>query len=197
MFRVKIASIVMITLVAATSATAGPFGLNQGMTLEQLSNKKLEKVAHGKYKLVKVPKSHSAFEAYIVQVSPKSGLCWIKAVGKDIPTSVYGLELKTSFETMQKKLEKSYAKHQTMDVLMPDSIWSDPKDFTMAMLKKERFLISIWDVEKGSILPDDIKQIALSAGVTRQDRGYISLEYAFKNYDDCQKELASAEDDAL
>ena len=70
----------------ATNAMAGPFGLNMGMSLKEIGGKP-KKIANGKYEIVDIPKPHSAFESYIVQVSPKSGLCWIKAISKDIATS--------------------------------------------------------------------------------------------------------------
>lgn len=179
-----------------TNAMAGPFGLDMGMTLKDMGGK-AEKVANGKYKLTTVPKPHSAFEAYVVQLAPKGGLCWIKAIGKDIPTSAYGIELKSAFNDMKGKLEKVYGKHETTDLLMPGSIWDEPNDFMMAMIKKERFLMAIWDNEKGSTFTDNIKKVGLIALPAGRDKGYISVEYSFTNEKACEAELAAQEDGAL
>ena len=196
MKRNSIALLVIAGLMYATTAMAGPFGLDMGMTLKDVGGKP-EKVTNGKYKLTSVPNSHSAFEAYIVQISPKDGLCWIKAIGKDIPTSAYGIELKSAFNDMKGKLEKTYGNHKTTDLLMPGSIWKESNDFMMAMIKKERFLMAIWDVENGSTLTDNLKQIGLIASPARRGKGYISIEYSFSNEKACEVELASQEDGAL
>lgn len=196
MSQKKMIGFVFTCLLCATNAMAGPFGLEMGMSLKDIGGKP-EKVASGKYKLSSVPKPHSAFEAYIVQVSPKHGLCWIKAIGKDIRTSAYGLELKSAFNEMKGKLEKSYGKNETIDRLMPGSIWKEPNDFMMGMIKKERFLMSCWDSEKGSTLTEHIKQIGLMAHPSSQDKGYLTIEYSFDNSEACDAELAAQEDGAL
>lgn len=196
MKRRGIVSLVIMGLICATNAMAGPFGLDMGMTLKDIGGKP-EKVANGKYRLSSVPKPHSAFEAYIVQVSPKGGLCWIKAIGKDVPTSAYGIELKSAFNDMKGKLEKAYGKHETIDLLMTGSIWNEPNDFMMAMIKKERILLAVWNNEKGSTLVDNIKQVGLIASPSGQNKGYISIVYSFDNEKACEAELAGQEDGAL
>lgn len=196
MNRSVIVSLFIAGLMYATNAMAGPFGLDMGMTLEDIGGKP-EKIGNGKYKLTSVPKPHSAFEAYIVQISPNGGLCWIKSIGKDIPTSAYGIELKSAFNDMKGKLEKTYGKHETTDLLMPGSIWKEPNEFMMAMIKKERLLMAIWDAGNGSTLTDNIKQIGLIASPGSRDKGYISVEYSFSNEKACEAELAAQEDGAL
>ena len=183
-------------LMYATTAMAGPFGLDMGMTIKEVGGKP-EKIANGKYKLTSVPKPHSAFESYLVQVSPKGGLCWIKAIGKDIPTSVYGLELKSAFNEMKGKLEKAYGEHNTIDMLLPGSIWTESNEFMQALIKKERVLAAIWDSESGSTLKDNIKQIGLLANPIVRNKGYIAIEYSFSNVEACEAELAAQEDGAL
>lgn len=196
MKRNDIVTLVIVGLVCATNVLAGPFGLDMGMTLKDIGGKP-EKVANGKYKLTSVPKPHSAFESYIVQVAPKGGLCWIKAIGKDIQTSAYGIELKSAFNDMKGKLEKTYGKHNITDQLMPGSIWNEPNEFMMAMIKKERYLMAIWNADNGSTLGDNIKQIVLIASPSSRDTGYISIEYSFSNEEACEAELAAQEDGAL
>ena len=191
-----ISIICAILMLTAHSALAGPFGLNMGMTIKQIDPSAKE-IAPGKFTTTKVPKPHSAFEQYVVQVGKKNGLCWIKAIGKDISTSSYGIELKSAFESMNEKLTKAYGKGETTDLLMPGSIWNEPNDFMMAMIKKERFLMAIWDKEKGSSLNDDLKQVGLIAIPGGRSKGYLSIEYSFSNDEACDKEIAAQEDDAL
>lgn len=183
-------------LISATSAIAGPFGLDMGMALKNIPGKR-EDLGNGMYKFTSVPKPHSAFEAYVVQVSPKHGLCWIKAVGKDIPTNVYGIELKSAFNDMKGRLEKTYGQHDTTDFLMPDSIWNESNEFMMGMHLKQRYLMALWDAENNSDLTDNLRAIGLVASANGRDQGYISIEYSFQNEEACEAELTSQEDSVL
>lgn len=192
---VKIIASVAFILFAQV-ANAGPFGLNMGMTIKQI-DANAKQAAPGVFTTSKVPKPHSAFETYAVKVGSKSGLCWIKAIGKDISTSAYGIELKSAFEEMEQKLTKAYGKGEKTDLLLPGSIWKEPNEFMMAMIKKERFLMAVWEKNKGSELKDDLVQVGLIASPGGRDKGYLSLEYSFSNKDACDKEIAAQEDNAL
>lgn len=115
----------------------------------------------------------------------------------DISTSVYGLELKSTFYTMSEKLEKIYGKGETTDLLMPGSIWHEPNEFMTALRKKERVLMAVWEKSGDEEFKADLVRVALFASPNGRGKGYISLEYSFKNKDECDKEIASQEDDAL
>lgn len=195
MFRKNLLFIITV-LLCTTSAFAGPFGLEMGMSLKDIGGKP-KKIAPGIYTLTNVPKPHLAFKIYVVRVAQKGGLFWIKAVGEDISTSVYGVELKLKFNKMKEKLEKIYGKHKTTDLLLPGSIWKEPNEFMMAMVKKERFLVAFWDDAKGSTLTKNIERIVLIALPNGRNKGYLEIEYAFTNEEACEAELAAQEDDAL
>ena len=190
------AAIGMALLISSVAANAGPFGLEMGQSLTQIDND-AKQAAPNVYTTSEVPKPHSAFELYALKIGKKNGLCWVKAIGKDIGTSAYGIELKSEFNDMKSKLEKAYGKHETTDVLLPGSIWDEPDDFMMAMIKKERFLMAVWDREQGSSLKDNLESIALIASPGGRDEGYLSLEYSFSNKEVCDKEIAALEDGAL
>ena len=181
---------------SSIAAYAGPFGLEMGQSLNQI-DKEAKQVAPNVYTTTKVPKPHSAFELYALKIGPKSGLCWVKAIGKNIGTSAYGIELKSEFNEMKRKLEKAYGKHETTDLLLPGSIWNEPDEFMMAMIKKQRFLMAIWDGEKGSTLSDNLESVGLIANPGGRDKGYLSIEYSFTNKEECDKEIAALEDGAL
>lgn len=196
MKKLLVTVVAIIMTATSTFAMAGPFGLNMGMSIKQIDPQAKE-VAPGKYITTKVPKPHSSFEKYVVQVGKKNGLCWIKAIGKDIQTSSYGIELKSAFEEMNEKLTKAYGKGETTDLLMTGSIWNEPNDFMMALIKKERFLMTIWSTEKGSKVDGELKRLGLVASPGGRDKGYLSIEYSFTNEDACEKEIAAQEDSAL
>jgi hypothetical protein len=84
---------------------SGPFGLWMGMKLPDLSAPH-EEVAPFKYRITSPPKPHSAFDSYVLQIAPVTGLSWIKAIGKTITTSSFGTDLIGKFDEMEQKLEK-------------------------------------------------------------------------------------------
>src|SRR5262245_27128042 len=62
--------------------SASPFGLRMSMAKEELRDIQLDKGRPGlpyAFMLSSVPKPHPSFELYIVQVTPKAGLCRIFA----------------------------------------------------------------------------------------------------------------------
>jgi hypothetical protein len=175
---------------------AAPFGLTQGMTLKELGGKP-ESLGDRKYRFESVPKPHSAFEFYVLQIGQKSGLCFVKAVGKNVKTSVYGSELRFAFQAMQDRLSSVYGSPDNeFDDLSKGSIWDEPKDWMMSLLKKERFVASGWEMKKRAENAD-LQLVLLGASALSTEEGYISVEYYLSNHDECEKEIANSENDAL
>lgn len=174
----------------------GPFGLWMGMNSDDFEQT-LKEVAHCKFQAPIVPKPHSAFESYIVQISPVAGLSWVKAIGKPIDASSYGVELMSAFESMEKKLKVAYGSQNKHDFLMHESIWNEPRDWMQAVLNKERILISQWNKETGASLTDGLLSVALGVGIYDTSSGYIAIEYSFENIEKAEAEIAALEDDAL
>mgnify|MGYP003958202049 FL=1 len=185
----------LFIIIYCQNVYAGPFGLKMGMKLDKIDSK-AKMVAPGMY-YVSVPKPHSSFEKYVVNIAPKTGLCYIKAIGKDIPTSVYGIELKSKFNDMKVKLDKAYGKGKTTDKLMPNSIWHEANEWMKGLIKKERHLFAIWENSSGKNVKGDIVNIAMAAKPSGRSKGYIAIDYTFKNEDKCKKEISSQEDGAL
>jgi hypothetical protein len=176
--------------------TTGPFGVRMGMTLEEIGGK-AEEVAPGRYLVATLPKPHSAFSSYVVQVTPRCGLSWVKGIGETIQTNVYGLGVITAFDSLEKKLSDTYGKGERTDTLLPDSIWDEPRDWMQSMLAGERFLMTVWSPEHGCALPNSLVSVGLIAGATDDTHGYISVEYSFENAASADEEIAADEDDAL
>ena len=175
---------------------SGPFGLWMGMKLPDLSTPH-EEVAPFKYRITSPPKPHSAFDSYVLQIAPVTGLSWIKAIGKTITTSSFGTDLIGKFDKMEQKLQKSYGAFKRTDVLIPGSIWDEPRDWMSGLNHKERYLFSCWDQESTAVLPNGLKAVYLGATALDSGSGYISVEYSFDNDQASDSEIAALEDDAL
>ena len=174
----------------------GPFGLWQGMRLEEFENE-LKELAPCKYRTSSPPKPHSAFEFYVLQITPKTGLAWVKAIGVTTNTNVFGSELRNAFESMEKKLNGAYGSSKKIDLLMPGSIWEEPQYWMQALQKKDRVLGTSWNGESRATLKDSLSSVFLGATALDTEAGLISIEYSFKNAEQSDAEIAEAEDGAL
>ncbi|QBG36893.1 hypothetical protein [Litorilituus sediminis] len=193
----KFTKALLLSLALSSAANAaGPFGLEMGMSLKDIGGE-AKQIAPGKYSVSSVPKPHSLFDTYIVQVAPDVGLCYIKAIGKDISTSTYGVELKSSFYNLQGKLEKAYGSSKVTDMLLSGSIWNEPNDWMMGLIKKERYLFAIWDAESKATLKNNLAAIAMAAKPSSKSAGYLAVDYSFTNEEQCNSAIAAMEDDAL
>lgn len=181
-----------------TAATAGPFGVDMGMPLDELGTPVTE-ISAGMFHFEKLPKSHPAFEGYIVQATPNQGVCWIKAIGVDIATSEDGTEFVAAFEEMRAKLQRTYGMHDVTRLLDEDSIWSEPEDFMAGILADERLYVAHWSDDYGSDLEAPLIQVGLMAEATNNVTGYYTVEYYFENHELCDAEASNYEpvDDVL
>jgi hypothetical protein len=66
-------------------------------------------------------------------------------IGKDIVTNGYGEEIQTAFREICDALSATYGTPQIADFLKTGSIWSEPREWTMGLLKKERELFALWN----------------------------------------------------
>jgi hypothetical protein len=169
-----------------------PFGVRMGTKKAELG-KITKEIAKFKFELATVPKPHRQFESYVVQVTPKAGVCFVKAISVDISTSAYGSELRARFNEIREQVDGVYGKGTLLDYLPSDSIWNEPRDWMMGLLKKERALMTRWSGKDDLIMKYGIRDIFLAAGATSSDTGYVTLEYYFDNYDACEAEVKDSE----
>ncbi len=180
----------------------GPFGLEAGLTqknIEDMIGAKLKPLPDSVnlYTSDKLPKQNADFEMYGLLISPKAGLCQIRALGKNIDTDSYGLALKSKFEELSNSLSSLYGKAETTDLLLAGSIWKEPQDWMMGLNKKERFLSATWKGAKETPLKNNIDTISIEARANSSSKGYIYLQYSFTNDDVCQAEIEGAKKSSL
>jgi hypothetical protein len=178
----------------------GPFGLKMGLTLSQLkmidpnmSERKIDSV----YEMTTVPIPHVDYEAYWVMMSPDSGLCKIIAVSRIIKTNPHGTDVEKMYKSHRDAIAGKYGQYLEIDDLMPGSIWDEPEDFMMALVKKERNLLSIWGTKASSNMLNDIEAIGLQVKAHASDSGQIMLTYEFHNFANYKKELDAKKDSSF
>ena len=188
--------VLIFAFVCTSEAFCGPFGLDMGMSLarvRQVSKTAPENNGDDIYQ-VTPPNTNDMFESYVVRIHPTYGVYLIIGVGKDISTNGYGIELKTAFNSLIGSIERTYGKYKKTDYLLPRSIWNDPDDFMMGLIKSERFLYAIWETKEGSNLPNDIETIGVSASALSTSKGYLNIEYYSPNYEKVKAEKQAKQD---
>src|SRR5690606_15796845 len=116
----------------------GPFGLAKGLTLDDIqamtgASLSVVDADQNLYSSTMAPKSNSAFERYVMVISPVVGLCQIRAIGKDITVNSFGSQLRSEYAGLQSSLTNIYGPPETLDTLIPGSIWKDPDDWMMGL----------------------------------------------------------------
>ena len=180
----------------------GPFGLEAGLTkknIEDMIGAELKPFPDSVnlYTSDKLPKQNANFGMYGLLISPKSGLCEIRAVGRDIATDSHGLALKSKFEDLNGSLSSLYGKGKTTDVLLAGSIWKEPQDWMMGLAKNERFLSTTWRGTKETPLKNNIGSISIEAKANNSEQGYLYIQYLFTNHDVCKAEIEAAKKSSL
>lgn len=179
----------LVVLASLRLCWAGPFGFEYGMTKEQVlelvGKKALEETKGNTYQFSTAPKPHASFETYIVVISPRTGLIRIKAVSKTIETNIYGDDVKEEFENIFQAITTAYGKGEKYDFLRSGSVWNEPQDWMMGLLKAERSLAASWQLQGHE---SHMTGILLQAKGLSRDAGYITLDYEFEGFAEYMKE---------
>lgn len=168
----------LVLLLSSQILTAGPFGLEMGMSLDGLKVLGVNPtmIATGYYK-VEPPSPHPGFEQYITRLDATEGVFWIKAMGKDIADSGYGFSAKSEFSEIDKALSAAYGAGEMVDMLFPNSIWDELDDWMMSLRKDERLYFKKWEKSNGTPIASGILSIYLGADASSSSEGYLTLEY--------------------
>ncbi len=195
-----------------SQAFAGPFGLSQGLALEEVVKLGQFVPGEGPYTYVAktVTNGHTDFDSYTILLTPKQGLCSVVAVSKDMFSNAFGHQLKRKFYELTSVLSQKYGYPQvsfdfsrTFDFSKNfgfwnlDGLWIEDNTWMDSLLGKTRTLNATW--EEGNrtnvsdesvptpnvLLPDSLVRIRLNALARSASRGYMRLEYRFSNYEAC------------
>lgn len=166
-------------------AVAGPFGIEQGDDESQLEI--VEQDDAGFKFQITPPKPHPRFPHYGVRLHPRTGVCQLFAIGVDIDTNMYGMQVRSEFETIQRQIDQNYGQHLMTDLLLPDSIFADASLWMMSVMQKDRLFYASWSKESSANLIDGIEKIILSVDVRTPTNGYLRLQYNFSNKEECDE----------
>ena len=165
--------------------SGGPFGLRAGLTksqIIQLVGRAAVKTDIGDVLTVTtVPKPHNAFEDYSLVVSPDEGLLKIIAHGNNVNTNGFGREVWEVFMDIRDVISTKYGAPKMLDGLVSGSIWRKDRDWMMALVKNERYLKALWDLQ--TTKPNRITVLVLKADAISEETGFLLLSYEFQGFE--------------
>lgn len=191
--------IFLLVLFTCSAFYAGPFGLSNGMTFEEVTDAcggiAPKRIENDDRYLIQPEKSHSMFKTYIAWISEDYGLYYIRAISDEIDTNSYGTELKDAFYSFEPRLEKIYGKGILFDDLTDENtIYRFDSYWFSALSEGARALYAMWIPKKGErVLKDDLTFIRLWVSDSGFQKGIILLDYEFTNHEQAE----SKEDDVL
>ena len=120
------------------------------------------------------------FSTLWVMHTPKAGVCKVTAYQVVVDPDQYGIEHRRTFDNLAQKIVAKYGKQtKELDSLLIGSIWNEPRDWLMGLVKKERVLILLWKLPQFSI--------AIQAKPS-----LVELTYDFPNFDACKAEAEAS-----
>jgi hypothetical protein len=90
------------------------------------------------YTIASPPRPHPDFASVIVQAVPGIGVCWIKGLGNEFETDDFGIQARNHAMAIKDQLETKYGKAELIDILVPGSLWNEPRDWLMGLRKGDR-----------------------------------------------------------
>ena len=181
---------------SALSLFAGPFGLEFGMTEDEMVNSGVEILYQAKSNdnitgyLITPKSNHPNFSYYYVFIDDEYGIYLIRAVSDDISSAQ---DLWDAYYKMTNQLSSVYGKGEEIDYTNPNSIWNEDMDIIYALEQGERYVATIWYPEKKT----GVSGVTLSLSGSGLFAGLVSLEYASLNYPEVEKKIISAETSVL
>lgn len=195
-----------------SQAFAGPFGLSQGLPIEEVVKLGQFVPAEGIYTYVAktVTNGHTDFDNYRILLTPQQGLCSVVADSKEIYSNAFGHQLRRKFHELTSALSQKYGYPQvsldfsrTFDFSKNfgfwnmEGMWIEDNTWMDSLLDRSRSLTATWEegnrtaVSEESLptpditLPDSLVRIRVNALARAASRGYLRVEYRFSNYAAC------------
>jgi len=173
--------------VPAQGQGQGPFGVTMGTPISHYASCERHPEQVGWYMCRSLPKSHASFEMYYIQAHPKIGVCFVKAIGKDIDRDARGEKTKAEIKKLALQIEQTYGPHTAIrDSLSSRSSFKAPDEWLAGVEQDERTFSYDWT---GGNYPNNIDSIHVFARATDGQTGYATAEFYFKNEKQCDSEL--------
>lgn len=188
MFKTFAASIIL-ALAAPTILSAGPFGVEMGMRLDELNV--VKEISDGLF-IIRPENPNPDFEHYAVQFSEEQGVCSLAILGHTYSWDPFGENARRDFNDAKEGLSAAYGEGKNIDRIDPEGRLTEERHWVASLYEKEREFLSRWDFSKQIDAPHNLFRIMLSIEAEGADRSYVTLRYDFSNFGVCLDEMKAA-----
>lgn len=139
------------------------------------------------YRCDTAPNLHPDFEVVVIKYHPDLGFCFLKGIGRETEDNSFGSRTKIKHEKISDQVSSVYGQpSRQIDTLLNGSIWDEPEDYMMALLRNERYRITVWETDATR---HTFNKIGVMSNALNVDIGYVNIEYYFPTNDDCNKKI--------
>lgn len=178
----------LMLLLAGKASIAQPFGIAEGTPTANLNVVR----ERAPYRFEITPAlTHPSFERYFALSTPQAGVCRVVGVGVTLRNDAYGDQVRELFKLLTEQLSAKYGNSKLFDILNVGSIWREPNDWSMGLLKQDRNYVRFWDKEEHSTLQNGVRAVTLQAKSVSSDQTYIELIFEFNNINRCLDKVRS------
>ncbi len=169
----------------------GPFGLSMGIPLTELVGTMGFKGSEDPFFYEgNPPKPVDGLNSYFAIATKKQGVCKIGASIDVTVVNATGDQIKAEADKVAELLELKYGKYTKKHDYAGQEVYKRNPQFWMMALKEEAVVYGyFWNSTAN--LPNNIKSIGVTSNATSLSSGYISIQYEFNNFKDCQSEFKS------
>lgn len=185
----RILAAVLYSLLATTTASAGPFGLEKGQSRNVLNIE--SEVGLFRYHLSAVPKPHPTFVRYSVVAGDETGVCQINAYSLPYTDDAFGRNVRADFDKITSQLTLAYGKSKLTDYKVEGSTLNRENEWLASMVVQEREYYRGWHVSHGSIMKEGVMGISLEVVAIDPHTAFLLLRYHFDNQDNCDTEASA------
>jgi hypothetical protein len=169
-----------------SSQRDGPFGVIMGSEPDSYPGCRAGSRS-GYYNCTTLPRPRPDIEEYVLESWLGTGVCFVKGWTGSIPTDSFGTELRMRVDEMARQLGQIYRIGNKRDMLLTGSIWNEPREWMMGLLKKERMYSYFWEGKGDISLKGDVIKAYVGASPLASDRGYVVVEFYFRNNPACDQ----------
>jgi hypothetical protein len=189
MMRRLVGGLAIAALLSAANASAAPFGLKAGAPLSSYG---ATPIPQGGYRLTEVPLRQPDLVDYYGLGTQQSGLCKVIAVTSPDSADRFGEQTRAKYDRLSSALRQKYGEPTTdIDTLRTGAIWTEPDEFAMSLLHKDRVLSRIWMAPTAQADGGDISRVMIQADASPSAETVITITYELSNFDTCAPALST------
>ena len=181
---------------AADKARDGPFGFDIGQPIDEVRG--AEKIdAPGLYRVNSPPKPHSDFEVVILEAYPSTGICTIRAIGKDLVGDGAGISIRGKVDSLSEALATKYGQPRKLDRCAADRIKCQDRFWMMTLDDNERAYAYMWEKPNEAMKAANIGELGVGASASNIQDTYPVIEFYSADVRACDAARNASSADAL